>query len=59
MKILEEPVQKQLYEFLSQNKLLTPNQFGFRPRLSKKSLVGFNMARNERPTSRYFVGRSA
>ena len=59
MKILEEPVQKQLYEFLSQNKLLTPNQFAFRPRLSKKSLVGFNMARNERPTSRDFVGRSA
>ena len=51
-------MQKQLYEFLSQNKLLTPNQFGFRPRLSKKSLVGFNMARNERPTSRDFVGRS-
>ena len=59
MKILEEPVHQQLYEFLSENKLLTPNQFGFRPRLSKKSLVGFNMARNKRPTSRDFVGRSA
>ena len=28
-KILERVVQQQLYEFLSANKLLTPNQFGF------------------------------
>ena len=40
---------QQLYEFLSENKLLTPNQFSFRPRLSKKSLVGFNMASVGRP----------
>jgi len=27
-------VHQQLYEFLSANELLTPNQFGFRPKLS-------------------------
>ena len=30
-KILEQAVHQQLYEFLSANELLTPNQFGFRP----------------------------
>ena len=34
MKIQEGPVHQQLYEFLSENKLLTPNQFDFRPKLS-------------------------
>ena len=33
-KILERAVHQQLYEFLSANELLTPNQFGFRPKLS-------------------------
>ena len=33
-KIPERPVHQQLYEFLSANELLTPNQFGFRPKLS-------------------------
>ena len=33
-KILERAVHKQLYEFLWANELLTPNQFGFRPKLS-------------------------
>ena len=33
-KILERAVHKQLYEFLSMNELLTPYQFGFRPKLS-------------------------
>ena len=33
-KILERAVHQQMYEFLSANKLLTPNQFGFRPKLS-------------------------
>ena len=32
--ILERAVHQQLYEFLSANELLTPNQFGFRPELS-------------------------
>ena len=30
---------QQLYEFLSANKLLTPNQFGFRPKLSTVSAL--------------------
>ena len=34
MTILEGAVHQQLHEFLSENKLLTPNQFGFRPKLS-------------------------
>ena len=33
-KILERAVHQQLYEFLSANELLTPNQFAFRPQLS-------------------------
>ena len=33
-KILERAVHQQLYEVLSANELLTPNQFGFRPKLS-------------------------
>ena len=33
-KILERAVHQQLYEFLSANESLTPNQFGFRPKLS-------------------------
>ena len=33
-KILERAVHQQMYEFLSANELLTPNQFGFRPKLS-------------------------
>ena len=33
-KILERAVHQQLYEFLSANELLTPNQFGFRSKLS-------------------------
>ena len=33
-KILERAVHQQLYEFLSASELLTPNQFGFRPKLS-------------------------
>ena len=33
-KILERAVHQQMYEFLSANTLLTPNQFGFRPKLS-------------------------
>ena len=32
--ILQRAVHQQLYEFLSANELLTPNQFGFRPKLS-------------------------
>ena len=32
--ILERAVHQQLYEFFSANELLTPNQFGFRPKLS-------------------------
>ena len=33
-KILERAVHQQLYDFLSEYKLLTPNQFGFRSKLS-------------------------
>ena len=33
-KILERAMHQQLYEVLSANELLTPNQFGFRPKLS-------------------------
>ena len=33
-KILERAVHQQLYEFLSANELITPNQFGVRPKLS-------------------------
>ena len=33
-KILVRAVHQQMYEFLAANKLLTPNQFGFRPNLS-------------------------
>ena len=33
-KILERAVHQQLYEFLTANELFTPNQFGFRPKLS-------------------------
>ena len=33
-KILERAVHQQLYAFLSANELLTPNQFGCRPKLS-------------------------
>ena len=33
-KILKRAVHQQLYEFLSESELLTPNQFGFRPKLS-------------------------
>lgn len=33
-KILERAVHQQLYTFLSDSKLLTPNQFGFHPKLS-------------------------
>ena len=33
-KILERAVHQQMYEFLSANKLLTSNQFGFRPKFS-------------------------
>ena len=38
-KILERAVHQQLYEFLSANELLTPNQFGFRPKLSTVTAV--------------------
>ena len=33
-KILKQAVHQQLYKFLSASKLLTPNQFGFPPKLS-------------------------
>jgi len=33
-KILKQAVHQQLYKFLSASKLLTPNQFGFHPKLS-------------------------
>ena len=33
-KILKQAVHQQLYKFLSVSKLLTPNQFGFHPKLS-------------------------
>ena len=33
-KILERAVHQQMYEFLSENELLTPNQFGFCPKPS-------------------------
>ena len=34
MKILEGAVHQQLYRFLSENKLITPDLFGFCPKLS-------------------------
>jgi len=33
-KLLQQAVHQQMYEFLSANELLTPNQFGFCPNLS-------------------------
>ena len=38
-KILERAVHQQLYEFLSANELLTPNQFCFLPKLSTVTVL--------------------
>ena len=38
-KILERAVHQQLYYFLSANELLTPDQFGFRPKISTVSAL--------------------
>ena len=38
-KTLERAVHQQLYEFLSENELLTPDQFGFRSKLSPVSAL--------------------
>lgn len=38
-KILERAVHQQLYTFLSDSKLLTPNQFGFRSKLSTETAL--------------------
>ena len=36
-KILERFVHTQIYNYLTENKILSPNQFGFRPKLSTSS----------------------
>jgi hypothetical protein len=40
-KILERFVQTQIYNYLTENKILTSNQFGFRPKLSTSTAFGF------------------
>ena len=38
-KILEKAVHNQLYYFLNENKIITPKQFGFRPKLSTNTAL--------------------
>ena len=40
-KILERFVHTQIYNYLTENKILSPNQFGFRPNLSTSTALAF------------------
>ena len=40
-KILERFVHTQIYNYLTENKILSPNQFGFRPKLSTSTALAF------------------
>ena len=40
-KILERFVHRQIYNYLTENKILSPNQFGFRPKLSTSTALAF------------------
>ena len=40
-KILERFVHTQIYNYLTENKILTSNQFGFRPKLSTSTALAF------------------
>ena len=40
-KILERFVHTQIYNYLTENKILSPNQFGFRPKQSTSTALAF------------------